>query len=61
MIVSDFIDYLKVPYTIEILNQRYDIKMNFLEYAKITSSMKDHLDWRDIPDCVDFRQRKNIS
>ena len=38
----------------------FGIKMNFLEYANITSKIKPHLEWRDIPDYTDFFQRNSF-
>ena len=49
MVISDLIDYLKVPLSMENINVTYNIKMNFLEYGNITSLINNHLDWKDIP------------
>ena len=49
MVISDLIDYLKVPLKLEKINTIYNIKMNLLEYAHITSLINTHLDWKDIP------------
>ena len=50
MVIWDLIDYLEVPLLLEGLNKKFYTKINFLEYAKITSIIKEHLDWKNIPD-----------
>ena len=55
MVVSDVIDYLTVPLSLEDLIQKFDIKMNFLEYAKMTSSLNTHLDWRGFAELIELR------
>ena len=37
LVVSDLINYLTTPLSLEEINQKYNIKMNFLEYGKITA------------------------
>ena len=34
----------------EELNQKFDIKMNFLDYGKITYLIESHFNWKDIQD-----------
>ena len=49
MVLSDFIKYLSVPLSLDDLNNAYNTKINFREYAKITSWIKSHLEWKDRP------------
>ena len=56
--VSDFIDYLKMPYSMDDFIQRLEVKTNFLEYAKITLLIKEHLDWKDTDVSISKPQHK---
>ena len=38
--VSDFIDCLTLPLSLESINNKFEIKMNFLEYVNIFSLIK---------------------
>ena len=48
--VSDFINYLTVPLSLEEINLKYNIKINFLDYGKITAILKKHFEWKEIPE-----------
>ena len=48
LVVSDFINYLTVPLSLEEINLNYNIKMIFLEYGKITAILKKHFEWKEI-------------
>ena len=50
MVISDLIDYLTVPLTMEKLQEKFDIKINFLENGKISAALRKHFEWKDIPD-----------
>ena len=50
MIVSDFMNYLTLPLSLEKINIKFHIKMNFLEYGKVTAILKKHFEWKEIPE-----------
>ena len=60
MVVSDFIDYLKKPYSSENFVWKYEVKTNFLEYAKIAALINEYLNWRDIPETREPKSRNSF-
>ena len=60
MIISHCIDFLTVPLSLEELNKNNDIKINFLDYGKITSLIKTHFEWKDIPDTREPQARNSF-
>ena len=60
MVVSDFVDYLKKPYSMEEFISKYEVKKNFLAYAKVTLLIIDYLDWRDISHFQNFKLRNSF-
>ena len=46
MVISDLLDYMTVPLSLEKINNKFNIKMNFLEYGKIAAIVKNHFEWK---------------
>ena len=60
MVVSDFIDYLTVPLSSERINNKFEVKMKFLEYGNIFSLIKNHFEWKDIPETREPQPRNSF-
>ena len=45
-----YINYLIVPLSLEEINLKYNIKMNFLEYGQITAYLRKYFEWKEIPE-----------
>ena len=43
MIISDFIDHLKTPYSMGNFIAKYEVKTNFLEHARISALINEYL------------------
>ena len=43
LVISDFIDHLRTPFTMESFMKTYGVKTNFLEYARISASINEYL------------------
>ena len=56
MVVSDFIDNLKKPYSMEDFIVKYEVKTNFLKYVKVTSI----INWRDFPETREPKPRNSF-
>ena len=50
MVTSDLLDYLTVPLPLETIKERFDIKINFLDYGKLVATLKKHFEWKEIPE-----------
>ena len=50
MVTSDLLDYLTVPLSLESIKEKFDIKINFLDYSKLVATLKKHFEWKEIPE-----------
>ena len=60
MVVSDFIDNFKKPYSMEDFIVKYEVKTNFLKYVKVTSLINEYLNWRDFPETREPKPRNSF-
>ena len=49
-VISDFIDHLRTPYTMESFIEHYGVKTNFLEYARFSALINEYLSGKDTPE-----------
>ena len=59
-VISDLIDYSKKLYSMADFIQKYQVKTNFLEYARVSIKVNEYLNWRDTPEYREPRPKKSF-
>ena len=59
-VISDFIDHLRTPYTMESFTEHYGVKTNFLEYARFSVLINEYLSWKDTPETKEPRPKNSF-
>ena len=60
LVISDFIDHLRTPYSMENIIEKYGVKTYFLEYARISALINEYLNWRDTPETKEPRPKRSF-
>ena len=60
MVISDFIEYSKKMYSMADFIARYQVKTNFLEYARVSIKINEYLNGRDTPDYREPRPKNSF-